>query len=215
MNDTGHDSTGPDTPGGETPRTVAWDEARWLNHPPLAAPAGPDLEVTTGDRTDFWRRTSYGFIRDDGHALLTDLPQDSAVEVTFTADLTARYDQAGLLVRVDPRTWVKAGIEATDGAPHLGAVVTRDVSDWSMSPVPEWAGRPVTVRASRSGNALLVRARCDDGPWRMVRLAPLASDASAEAGPFCCSPEREGLTVRFSRFTLGPPDAGLHEGPER
>ncbi|GHB28701.1 hypothetical protein GCM10010392_66060 [Streptomyces clavifer] len=194
-------------------KTVRWNEAGWLNPPAAVRHDGDDLVVTTKDGSDFWRLTSYGFIHDDGHALLADFPVGAAVEVTFEADLTVLYDQAGVLVRVDESTWIKAGVEATDGAPHLGAVVTHGTSDWSMAPVPEWAGGPVTVRVSRSGDALTVRARSGDGPWRMVRLAYLSPDATATAGPFCCSVERGGLEVRFTSFRMGPADAGLHEGP--
>ncbi|MDX3356487.1 DUF1349 domain-containing protein [Streptomyces sp. ME01-24h] len=196
-------------------RPIDWDEATWLNIPQHAAAEGSALLVTTRDRSDFWRTTGYGFVRDDGHALLTGFPADTSVEVTFRADFDRLYDQAGLMIRVDAETWVKAGIEMSDGVPHLGAVVTRGVSDWSLAPVPDWAGRSVTVRASRSGDAVTIRARRDDGPWRLVRLAPLAPDAAAGAGPFCCSPERAGLQVAFTGFTRGPADAALHEEPQQ
>ncbi|MEV6790925.1 DUF1349 domain-containing protein [Streptomyces sp. NPDC051320] len=191
--------------------TVDWADAHWLNPPRAAAVEGPDLRVTTRARTDFWRTTSYGFVHDDGHALLTDLSAGSAVEVSFVADFRALYDQAGVMVRTDSENWIKTGIELTDSAPHLGAVVTRGVSDWSMAPVPEWAGRQVTVRASRTGDAVTCRARCEDGPWRMIRLAPLDTRAQASAGPFCCSPLSEGLEVRFTRFAVGPADRRLHD----
>jgi uncharacterized protein len=194
-------------------RSIEWSAATWLN-PPLRAEAADDgLLVTTRPRTDFWRRTSYGFVHDDGHALLTAFPSGTAVEVDFVARLDALYDQAGLMIRVDAETWIKAGVEVSDGFPQLGAVVTHGLSDWSMAPVPDWAGRPVTIRASRAGDAVTVRARCGDEPWRMVRLAPLAPDATAAAGPFCCSPVSEALTVRFTRFATGPADADLHEAP--
>ena len=39
----------------------------WLNEPPEWSEADGTLTVATGDRTDFWRKTHYGFIRDDGH----------------------------------------------------------------------------------------------------------------------------------------------------
>lgn len=194
----------------EESRAVAWDEATWLNPPAEVAINGDDLLVTTGDRTDFWRTTSYGFVRDTGHALLTGLPLGAAVEVTFIAEFTELYDQAGLMVRVDEQTWIKAGIEVSDGLPQLSAVVTHGLSDWSTAPVPEWNGRAVTVRASRSGDALTVRARCEDEPWRLVRLAPLPPNATASAGPFCATPERAGLRVRFTGFTVGPADTALH-----
>ncbi|WP_431676918.1 DUF1349 domain-containing protein [Kitasatospora sp. KL5] len=194
----------------DAPHPVDRPDADWLNPPESAVRDGDALVVTTRERSDFWRTTGYGFVRDDGHALLAPLPDGTAAEVTFLAAFDALYDQAGLMVRVDERTWTKAGVEMSDGVPHLGAVVTRDVSDWSLAPVPDWHGRLVTVRASRSGDALTVRARCEDGPWRLVRYAPLAPGAAALAGPFCCSPERKGLQVRFTAFTLGPADASLH-----
>ena len=194
-------------------RIIEWSGATWLN-PPLRASADSDgLLVTTRPRTDFWRTTSYGFVHDDGHALLTAFPSGSAVEVGFVARLDELYDQAGLMVRVDAQTWIKAGVEVSDGLPQLGAVVTHGRSDWSMAPVPDWAGRHVTIRTSRTGDAVTVRARCDDEPWRMVRLAPLAPDAVATAGPFCCSPVSEALTIRFTRFATGPADIDLHETP--
>lgn len=193
-----------------TERDLAWADATWLNPPADATDDGSALVVTTREGSDFWRTTSYGFVRDDGHALLAPFPAGTAVEVTFAADFSGLYDQAGVLVRVDPETWIKAGIEVSDGAPQLGAVVTHGTSDWSLAPVPEWAGRGVTVRASRAGDAVTVRARCEDGPWRTVRLAWLDPAAEARAGLFCCSPQRAGLRVRFRRLSTGPADAALH-----
>lgn len=189
---------------------VAWSSASWLNPPLSAVEDGPDLLVTTRDKGDFWRTTSYGFVHDDGHALLTPLPEGTAVEVSFKAELTELYDQAGLFLRVDPETWIKAGVEFCDGAAQLGAVVTHTYSDWSQAPVPDWTGHEITLRASRSGDAITIRARRGDDPWQMIRLAHLPPDATVTAGPYCCSPSRESLTVRFTRFTLTESDSSLH-----
>jgi uncharacterized protein len=68
----------------------------------------------------------------------------------------------------------------------------------------------VTVRASRDGDAVTVRARVDDEPFRLVRLAPFPPGATVLAGPYCAAPTRSGLTVRFTRWTTGPADAALH-----
>jgi hypothetical protein len=43
------------------------------------------------------------------------------------------YDQAGVLVRVDPRGWLTAATEPTDGVPHPGAVRTHGQSDQSRT----------------------------------------------------------------------------------
>lgn len=193
-----------------TASDLPWSTGTWLNPPAAVREDGDGLLVTAREGSDFWRTTGYGFVHDNGHALLLPFPPGTAVEVSFVADFAELYDQAGALVRVDPGTWIKAGVELSDGAPQLGAVVTHGTSDWSLAPVPEWAGREVTVRVSRSGDAVTVRARCGDEPWRMVRLAWLDPTAEASAGPFCCAPQQAALQVRFTRLAAGPADTALH-----
>ena len=190
---------------------IPWSAGRWLNPPPSEAVDGEHLLVEAAEGSDLWRTTSYGFVRDSGHALLADLSVGSAAEVSFVVGYAELYDQAGVLVRVDGTAWTKAGVEISDGAPQLGAVVTRGVSDWSVAPVPEWAGREVTVRASRSGDALTIRARVEREPWRLVRVSPLDPSVAAVAGPYCCAPQRAGLRVRFTGWVTGEADAALHQ----
>ncbi|MFJ8581180.1 DUF1349 domain-containing protein [Micromonospora sp. NPDC093277] len=189
---------------------VDWSTGTWLNPPVRADESADGLLVEPHGGSDFWRRTSYGFVHDDGSALLAPFPVDSAVEVSFRLDYGAQFDQAGVLVRVDDRRWTKAGVEVSDGQPQVGAVVTDEVSDWSVAPVPEWSGREVTVRVSRAGDALTVRARVDREPWRLVRLAPLDPAAVASAGPYCCSPTRDALLVHFTAWHQTPADPTLH-----
>jgi hypothetical protein len=181
----------------------------WLNPPVRTWAEGPDLLVEAREGSDFWRVTSYGFVHDDGHALLRPLPDGSAVEVTFTLDYDRQFDQAGVLVRGDEEHWVKAGVEVSDGVPQVGAVVTLGRSDWSVAPVRQWHGRDVTVRVSRAGDALTVRARADGDSWQLVRVAPLPP-GDLLAGPFCCAPTRAGLVVRFRSAVLTEADASLH-----
>lgn len=189
---------------------INWAAGQWTTSPFHYEIKADGLHVTAREGSDAWRVTSYGFIHDSEHALLAPFAHDTAVEVSFLLNFAAQFDQAGIFIRADETTWIKAGIEWSDGEPSLGAVVTRDVSDWSLSPTPGWDGGLVTVRASRSGDAVTVRAKLDEGPWRLVRVAPLDPDAAIAAGPFCCAPTRSGLTVHFTSWRTTPPDASLH-----
>ncbi|MFD3444391.1 DUF1349 domain-containing protein [Microbacteriaceae bacterium 4G12] len=190
--------------------TVPWTRGTWTNEPARVTSDADGLYVTAREGSDAWRTTSYGFVHASEHALLAPLPPESALEVQFRLTFSGQFDQAGIFVKVDEQSWIKAGVELSDGEESLGAVVTRGLSDWSLSPVPGWAERLVTVRGSRSGDALTVRARVDDEPWRLVRVAPLDPGASVTAGPFCCAPSRAGLTVHFTSWRSTPADAGLH-----
>ena len=186
------------------------DHGEWTEPPVRAAVEGERLVVEARKESDAWRVTSYGFIHDDAHALLAPLGAREAVEVSFLLDYDQQFDQAGVMLRVNEHTWIKAGVEVSDGIAQVGAVVTRGVSDWSVAPVPEWAGREVTVRASRDGDAVTIRARVDGEAWRLVRVAPLDPEASVAAGPFCCAPTRAGLVVTFTGHRRTEPDASLH-----
>ncbi|KAG4079864.1 hypothetical protein HA402_014995 [Bradysia odoriphaga] len=190
---------------------VPWSQAVWLNQPPQVSEIENDLLVSTGTEADFWRITSYNFIHDNGHALLTELSDGRAVEVTYKTLLDAAYDHAGVFLYIDEKNWIKAGVELSDGVLQLGAVVTRNMSDWSVAPVTNWNDAPVTVRVSRSGNALTIRARLANNPWQFVRLTPIEENAKITAGPMACSPTRAGLQVRFTKFALGPADLALHD----
>jgi uncharacterized protein len=190
---------------------ITWASGAWLNPPLAVEPDGETLVVTAAEGTDLWRTTSYGFVHEDGHALLRPFAAGTAVEVTFRVDYDAQFDQGGVLVWADSTRWVKAGVEFVDGSPQLGAVVTHGASDWSSAPVPGWAGSLVTLRVSRAGDALTIRARREGDAWQMVRLAPWPPDLAARVGPYCCAPTRAGLQVRFVEWRAGAADDRLHE----
>lgn len=195
-------------------RTIAWDAMTWVNEPPAAGFDGDELVVTTGRDTDFWHKTAYGFVHDDGHFLGASLPAEAALEVTFAADFEAQFDQAGLMLRAAPETWLKAGVELSDGQRFASVVATPGMSDWSVAPLPEHAtGQALTFRASRKGDAVTVRYRvADEQAWRLLRVAYFPPGVAVLGGPMCCSPTREGLSVRFGPVRVGAPDAQLHEG---
>ncbi len=189
---------------------VPWSAGHWTHPPVSAREDGEALLVEAVEGSDAWRHTAYGFVHDSEHALLAPLPAGTAVEVDVAVAYDQLFDQAGLLVRASAEAWVKAGVEVSDGVAQVGAVVTRGSSDWSLAPVSEWAGRVVTVRASRFGDALVVRAHAEGEPWRLVRVTPFEVDAPLEAGPYCCAPSRAGLVVRFLGWRTTAADAALH-----
>jgi len=84
------------------------------------------------------------------------------------------------------------------------------MSDWSLAPVPDWIGHRITVRASRDGTAITVRAGRSDQDLRLVRVVPFAAGLVAEAGPLVCAPTRAGLRVPVHHWRLTEPDGTLH-----
>jgi len=180
-------------------------EFAWLNEPPDWSGDTGRLEVTTGKETDFWQHTFYGFHRDDGHAWLAPVEGDFTASAIVTGDYRHLYDQAGLMLRIDERNWVKTGIEFTDGLMHFSVVVTRETSDWSVIPLHDATpSDALHVRLTRHGDAVRVQYALNGGPWQMARLAAF-SGAAARVGVMACSPQRAGFQATFRDITIGPP----------
>ncbi|MEO0547046.1 MAG: DUF1349 domain-containing protein [Pseudomonadota bacterium] len=191
-----------------------YDGLAWRSPPPHWAVEGERLTVTTGDRTDFWNRTFYGFTRKDGHLFYSEVAGDFSAEVTLHASFDTLYDQLGLMLRGDDANWLKAGLEYSDNRAQLSAVLTRNGwSDWSTSAASDREVQDgVRIRLTRHGDTVRVQRWSQDGTWHLVRLGHLDLPAATQVGLMCCSPERAGFKAVFSDFHIGaaiPRD--LHE----
>lgn len=181
-----------------------FEDFRWLNEPPHWKSSNDRLSLTSGDKTDFWQETFYGFHRDDGHAFLRSVEGDFTIEATIIGKYQELYDQAGVMLRLDERNWIKTGIEFTDGLMHFSVVVTRGVSDWSVIPLPYASpSDEVKVRVTRHGTAVRVQYSIAGQAWQMARLAPF-SDAPINTGVMACSPQRAGFEAQFRNVAIGP-----------
>ncbi|MFJ9210540.1 DUF1349 domain-containing protein [Streptomyces sp. NPDC102264] len=190
--------------GTSTESCLGLTDWTWLNRPAQWAAYDDALDITTEPDTDFWVTTHYGFVRDTGHALLRPVPANFRLRVTFSGDYREQYDQAGLLLRLDEKNWIKTGIEYVDGRQQLSAVVTREVSDWNVVPLAHLTGTPapVTVELRREGDTVTILYGLDGEPGTMLRLAYFPPGAAAQAGPMCASPDGTGFTTRFTALGL-------------
>ncbi len=173
----------------------------WHNEPPRWAVDGDTITIRSGPKTDFWRTTHYGFIRDSGHFYHDRIAGDFLVEVKVSGAYTSLYDQAGLMVRVDEANWIKCGIEFVDGIQQVSAVVTREYSDWSVTPLPSNPAA-LWLRLTRRGSAIEIRYALDGVGYQMLRLAYFIPSEIMSVGLMCASPDGAGFTVTFERLTI-------------
>lgn len=189
-------------------RTKMNDVLTWLNPPAVWHCRPGELVVRTDDKTDFWRTTEYGFIRDNGHFRFRTVSGDFSAEVAFSGQYQTLYDQAGLMLRLDPNRWIKTGIEFVDDTMQFSTVVTNDASDWSLAPyVGSTAGAPVRAKLTRRGSTISTAFLLADGRWQTVRVASFPAEPITQVGVMCCSPQRAGFDVRFTNFSVSSASA--------
>jgi regulation of enolase protein 1 (concanavalin A-like superfamily) len=181
--------------------TALLGKMKWFNEPASAKESGEKFAVTTKPKTDFWRKTFYDYVTDNGHFFFLPVSGDFTFESRVAGKYAALYDQAGLMVRIDPGNWLKCGLELVDGIGHASVVVTRDFSDWSTvrgitTKVPLW------WRIVRKGSSFEVLYSLDGKNFTSTRLGYLPSRATVDAGIMCCSPEGTGFECVFDEIRL-------------
>jgi regulation of enolase protein 1 (concanavalin A-like superfamily) len=187
------------------------DKCKWLNEPAEWGVSAAGLRVVTDRATDFWRQTHYGFTRHSGHLFGYTTSAGFTASVRIRATYERLYDQAGLMVLVDEENWTKAGVELSDGETMLSSVVTVGRSDWATGRFHGDAS-DFWMRMTIDDGVMRIQYSVDGKRWPLVRLCPFPAAAHYVVGPMCCTPERQGLSVLFLDFTVGPPNGKeLHD----
>lgn len=178
----------------------------WFNEPTHWELANGKLVLYTDEKTDFWARTHYGFINDNGHCLW--LPVSDNFELTTSLKFfpVHQYDQAGLIVRCSPDCWLKTSVEfEPEGPAMLGSVVTnRGYSDWATQEFPS-GENSLSLRIVRDGPDFTVSFQKNNGTWSQMRIAHLEeADEGTEvyAGIYACSPIAAGYRAEFEHLTI-------------
>lgn len=174
---------------------------KWLNEPASVSVSENKLVVRARPKTDFWRKTFYGYITDNGHFFHLLVSGDFVFEARVDGQYAALYDQAGLMVRIDAENWVKCGTEFFDNARHASVVFTREFSDWSTMNDLVTSG-PVWWRVVRKPDSLETLCSADGKNFTSVRMGYLVPSAAAEVGIMCAAPEGSGFQCIFDNLKL-------------
>ena len=112
------------------------DKMQWFNQPKKWSVENQKLTIFVTPHTDYWRLTHYGFTVDDGPFYYETLGGEFEVKVKITGEYKTRFDQMGLMLRIDEKTWIKTGVEFVNEKINISAVVTNEKSDWSVIELP-------------------------------------------------------------------------------
>lgn len=176
----------------------------WYNKPATCHVDGDTITMTAEKETDFWRVTLHDFIKDDGHFYYKTVTGDFVATVKVIGDYAELYDQAGVMVRESDTVWMKCGIEYMEGVQYASAVITRDVSDWSIVTL---ADNPASIwlQVKRIGSAIEVYYAHDDANYIMIRQGYLSDDASLQVGVMCAAPKGDGFDATFEHLKIEAP----------
>ncbi|PZP49576.1 MAG: DUF1349 domain-containing protein [Pseudopedobacter saltans] len=177
------------------------EKMQWFNEPEKWEVKNNSLSMFVTPKTDYWRISHYGFTVDDGPFYYGNYGGEFEAKVKLTGDYKARFDQMGLMVRIDEKHWIKAGVEFVDGNMNISAVVTNEKSDWSVLSL----GKKVPfvwVKAVRRLDAIELFYSLDDKTYTMFRNAPFQDNTPVKVGIMAACPDGEGFNAMFDNFSV-------------
>lgn len=177
------------------------DRMQWFNEPESWTIEGNTLTMDVTPQSDYWRISHYGFTVDDAPFLYTLRGGEFEVKVKISGDYKVRFDQAGLMLRIDKENYIKTGIEYVDGKYNLSAVVTHTTSDWSVIELEEPV-EYVWIKAVRRLDAVEIFYSFDDEHYTMMRNCWLEDNTPVMVGMMAACPDGDGFKATFEEFSI-------------
>lgn len=177
------------------------DRMQWFNEPDNWSIESNALIMDVTPQSDYWRISHYGFTVDDAPFLYTMRGGEFEVKLRISGDYKTRFDQAGLMLRIDEENYIKTGIEFVDGKYKLSTVVTHRTSDWSVIELED----PVEylwIKAVRRLDAVEIFYSFDDKEYTMMRNCWLQDNTPVMVGMMAACPDGDGFKVRFDNFRI-------------
>ena len=177
------------------------ERMKWMNEPASFKRNGDQLVVRSRPKTDFWRKTFYGYITDNGHFFYAPAGGDFVFQARVNGRYAVLYDQAGLMVRLNAENWMKCGTEFFDGTRHASVVFTRDFSDWSTMPDLSNA-EAIWWRAIRKKDSIETHCSLDGKNFTAIRQGYFPPDVKVDVGIMCAAPEGPGFDATFDHLRI-------------
>lgn len=177
------------------------EKMNWFNEPAQWSVSGNRLTMAVTPKSDYWRISHYGFTVDDAPFYYGEYGGEFEAKVKISGDYKVRFDQAGMMIRIDHENYIKAGIEYVDGKYNLSTVVTHHTSDWSVIALD----KPVDfiwIKAVRRLDAVEIFYSFDDKEYIMMRNAWMEANRPVKVGMMGACPDGDGFSVTFSDFTV-------------
>ncbi|WP_427873263.1 DUF1349 domain-containing protein [Flavobacterium sp. MMS24-S5] len=177
------------------------NKMQWFNEPEKWEIKNNALIMSVTANSDYWRISHYGFTVDDAPFYFGNYGGEFEAKVKLTGNYIARFDQMGLMIRIDEKNYIKTGVEFVDGRFNISTVVTHEKSDWSVTTL-EKVPPFIWIKAVRRLDAVEIFYSFDDKNYILTRNAPLQDNTPVMVGLMAASPDGKGFEANFENFTV-------------
>ena len=165
----------------------------WINEPKNVEFIEKGLLISTKHQTDFWQNNAFNISKDDGHFFACIKEGDFVISTKWFFEMTIESAQCGILVKSDPKNWIKVGLLPTaDNKIQIGTVVASGgICDWSINDLDNNLNS-LYFTIKRRGTNFIVYYSMDGTNYSQIRLINHPHIRQViDVGAYACSPKDE------------------------
>lgn len=174
---------------------------QWFNEPVEWNIDNGKLTMQVTGQTDYWKKSHYGFTVDDGPFLSSERGGEFEASVKLIGEYRSRFDQMGIMIRIDENNWIKTGVEYVDGVYNFSTVQTIDYSSWNVVALSE-KPEAVWVKIIRRRDAVEIFYSLNGKDYQMSNTAYFPEHKVVKVGMMGASPDGNGFKAIFENFSI-------------
>jgi len=174
----------------------------WNNMPPSQAKTtGCTITMSIPPKTDCWRKTRNNVTRDNAPFHWHKVTGDFEVICKISGGLKSIYDKAGMMIRLNDENWVMTGLEFFNQSMNHSTCVTKDHTDWSLTPLPANAEKVgVWFKVKRMSDSFECLYSIDGNKWVQTREGLFTKEPILYVGICGGSPIGQGFKAEWENY---------------
>jgi len=164
----------------------------WYNEPENVIFTTQEMKIVAKSETDFWQALHHKIKKDNAHFFFKKISGDFDLVVKWRFEDASRFNQCGLMVRLDERNWFKTSLMAKDASkPEIGTCLTiGGYSDWAGSVLDEMPQK-IYYKLQRRGDDFVAFYSLDGEKYVRLRQFYLRGiEDEIKAGAYIAAPQK-------------------------
>ena len=165
----------------------------WYNEPQNVTFEERNVKITAKPQSDFWQSMHHQIKKDNAHFFYKVMKNNFTVVIKWCFEKAEKFNQCGVMVRVDERNWFKASMMSKDAkAPEIGSCLTVGAfSDWAGAPL-EKMPHEIYFKLERKGDDFVCFYSLNGQKYIRLRQFYLRGvQDDIKAGAYIAAPQKE------------------------
>ncbi len=176
----------------------------WYNEPANVIFATHEMKIVAKSGTDFWCAVHHKVKKDNAHFFYKKFEKDFKLTIKWRFEKAEKFNQCGLMVRIDERNWFKTALMSKDAtSPEIGTCLTVEGhSDWAGTVISQMPTE-IFYKIERRGDDFVASYSLDGHKFVRLRQFYLKGiEPQIKAGAYIAAPQNQTFEAILDEVTV-------------